>query len=209
MSNRPPIGYMPAAFPGIAPFPCLTAGSAKPLQVFKLCPDAFPLFPNTATNFTLYPTIWILEYEILPISDCAIVQSTCCIPHIILEAAYTSHVLIPVRPFAVTRNAKPRNFSFQWTPGFAFGLIYLVFHFWKELLLFGSSRFSGTMASAGFSTFSHTSLHELDFFHRLIITHAGRPPKKRGAIALTPPHKDEIRLFKWIIKIRYINRHHH
>ena len=33
--------------------------------------------------------------------------------------------------------------------------------------------------------------------------------EKRGAIALTPLHKDEIRSFKWIMKIRYINRHHH
>ena len=69
---------MPVPFAGVCPFPCLTAGTAKRLQIFKPGLDTFPLFPNVTADFTLYPSIGLL-YEFLHICNGIVVQPACCI----------------------------------------------------------------------------------------------------------------------------------
>ena len=63
--SYPAIGYVPVPLAGGCPFPCLATGNAQSLQIFKPGLDTFPLFPNATADFTLYPSIGLLNKILL------------------------------------------------------------------------------------------------------------------------------------------------
>ena len=92
--QNPALGYTPIAFPGICPFPRFIAENSESLQVFKPRFDAFPLFPDIASDFTLNPPIGLL-HKFFHICNSIIVQPTCCILTQFLQHLFHTASLIP------------------------------------------------------------------------------------------------------------------
>ena len=72
---------------------CIIAGNSESLQVFKPRFDAFPLFPDIASDVTLNPAIGLL-HKFFHICNGIIVQPTCCVLTQFLQHLFQTASLI-------------------------------------------------------------------------------------------------------------------